>query len=415
MYYTKFLRDTAALEGGSGGLQGLVEGLQNLGDPPVPDSGKSADQLAAEAAEAEQTALKAEALDAEGKIKPGYLQDATGKISKDATYVAPAPEPEEGMDADGNLLPGYKKDDTGKVVVDPDYKVPEITEEEQVKEFFDRVAAITGDPIEIEYPEGVDPLSPEGIAHYTSVIREDAALAFEEYLQKKDPRAYAYMLHRAAGKPDDEFLSGNTGFVLPTQDDFDKSADLQAAVFKYNLKVQGLDDESIDVLVKKAIADNKLKEKADAAYKYIDEEQKKQLGNLTKETEDREKAADQAIAGFLGKIDKAISTELNFIVSEQDKPVFRQFVIDSLRYDEGTGSFSIVQKIPDDQLNTMLESLFFQHKKGNLKALVQKQAKTITAQNLRLKLNNVNGGPGSGKAGEKADENFIPLGDIKVV
>lgn len=412
--YTRFLREPNPGDTG-GGLQSLVDGLQTpLGDITDPPQ-KTADEITAEQKATEQTALKAEAFEADGTtLKGGYVKAADGTLSKDPNYTPSATAPIEGLDENGALLPGYKKDDTGAVIIDPDYKELELDDAAQATAFFERVNAITGDDIEIEYPDGMDPLSPEGIAHYTQIIREDAAIMFEEHLKTKDPRAYAYFLHRAAGKPDEEFLNGNAGFVLPVPAEFNASADMQAAVFKYSLKVQGLDDDSIDVLVKKAITDNKLKEKADAAYKLIDDGQKQQLLDINKETEAIEKAADIAISGFLGKVDKAIATDLNFIVSEADKPVFRKFVIDNLRYDSGTGSFSLVQKIAEDQLNVVLESLFFQHKKGDLKALVAKQAKTISAQSLRLKLKDNNGNPGSGKSGLKTDDNFIPLSAMTV-
>lgn len=411
MYYTRFFRDAAP--DGAGGLQGLVEGLNELpGEPIIPT--ETPDEIAAKATAAEQTALKAEALEADGSLKPGYLKAADGKLSKDPNYTAPAVVPEEGLDADGNLLPGYRKDADGKVIIDPAYEPAEMSEEEETTAFFERVNAITGDALDIEYPEGISPLSPEGIAHYTQVIREDAAIQFENYLAQKDPRAWAYMLHRNGGGTDEEFLSGNKGFVLPEKEQYDASADLQASVFKYNLKAQGLDDESIDILVKKAITDNKLKEKADAAYKYIDDAQKEELNSINKQSAERDQQTDQAIAGYLGKVDKAIAGELKFMVPDSDKPAFKQFVIDNLRYDENTKTFSLVQQIPDDKLNTILESLFFQHKGGNLKALVEKQAKTIAAQGLRLKLKGVSGGPGSGAGSTKDEGSFVPLSAMTV-
>jgi len=411
--YTRFLREANPGDGG-GGLQNLVnelgDNIPDITDPP--EGGKTDDQIK-EADAAAQTALKAEALNADGTVKPGYIKADDGTISKDANYQPAADEPEEGVDENGNLLPGYKKDAEGKVIVDPDYKPTELTPEEEAAAFFERVNAITGDTdFVVEYPEGVSPLSPEGIAHYTAAVREDAAIAFEEYLAQKDPRAWAYMLHRAAGKPDDEFLGNAQGFVLPSQEDFDKSADLQASILRYDLKAKGNDDESVEFLVKKAIADNKLKEKADIAYKYINEEQQKELAANLKATAEKDIATDKAIGTFVGKVDKAIAGELKFIVPEQDKGAFRQFVIDNLRYDEGTGTFSVVQKIADDQLNTVLESLFFQHKKGNLKSLIEKQAKTIASQTLKLKLTTETGGPGSGKGANKSETGYIPLSEM---
>lgn len=420
MYYTRFMREDGAGTGG-GGLQSLMDNilLDNPpvdpppSDPPKDPPGETPEAKAARELASAQEAIKKEAFLEDGiTLKPGYLKDATtGAVSKDPNYT----EPVEGADENGEPLPGYKKDADGKIVVDPDYKAPELTAAEEGKQFFDAVKVITGDEdLEIEFPENMDPLSPEGLAYYTKVIREDASQMFEQFLQVSDPRSYAYMVHRKNGGTDEDFFN-EKGFVLPNKEEFDASADMQTAVYKHDLKVKGLDDEAIDALVQKAIKDNKLKDKADAAYTTIDKAQKKQLDDITKLDAERTEANNTAINGMIARVDKAIGAELRFVIPESDKKPFREFVIANMRYapaDNGTGTFSIVQKIDEPSLNSLMESLFFQYKKGDLKAIISKQVKTEAAQNIRLRMKTNQAAPGGGSGGPKPNENYITLGEL---
>ncbi len=407
MYKTVLFRDPND-GGGAGGFS-----LADLTDPNKPGikPGDPPPKTPDEEAAAAQEALVKEATDDTGALKPGYVKDTvTGLVSKDPNYTPPADDPVEGADDKGEPLPGYKKDDTGKIVVDPDYKAPEVDE---VKEFFTALDNITGSPVEVEYPENVDPLSPEGFAIRDAAIREDAAIKFEQYLAIKDPRAYAYAVHRSNGGSDEEFMAGNKGFVLPTKEELAESIDLQTAIYKHDLKSRGLDDDTVEVLVKKAITDSKLKEKAEAAFTSIE----KQDADLAKRIADadieRKKKDDEAIAGIVNKVKAGITEGLKFIVPETDKAAFEKFIIDNLRYDSDSGTFALVQKVGDN-LNTMMDALFFQYKKGDIKTLVEKQAKTQAAQSLRARISRNNGGTGGGKAPENNSEKFIPLSDIKV-
>ena len=63
-------------------------------------------------------------------------------------------------------------------------------------------------------------------------------------------------------------------------------------------------------------------------------------------------------------------------------------------------------------MKTLLESMYFQYRKGDLSKLIAKQARTETAQKLKLRLNNTNTGKmGGGVAPDNNDKN-LPLSAI---
>lgn len=410
MFYTQLFRDDGS-GGSGGGLQNLVEGLQELDNIPSGGDTRTPEQIEAEKVETQQAAIKLEAFENDGiTLKAGYMKDDKGLVQKDPDFK-PATAPVEGLDDKGELLAGYKKDEQGNVIRDPDYKEAPLTPEEQTEAFWAAVNKITGDDLDIEYPPNVDPISPEGIAYYTKVIRDDAAQAFEAYLQQNFARPWAYMLHYKNGGSDETFFNDKgTGYQLPAQETFDASADLQTAVYKHELKMKGLDDDSIESLVAKAIKDNKLKEKADAAYKTIDDAQKKQIDDIAKLDTQKKETTTKAITALVEKIDQAIAgKDLRFVIPDTEKKSFREFAINAMRYDAGTGTFSVVHKVEGDQLNEILEALFFQHKKGDLKSLVEKQSKTNAAQSLKLRMKPAGGGTGSGGTVDKGAGEFIPL------
>jgi len=409
----RFFREGGAGDSGAGGttLQNIIDIQQAGGAAPSPTLTEQ--QLAEQklAAQTAQEALVKEATNDDGTLKPGYIKDATtGIVTKDETYVAPV----EGLNDDGTLQEGYKKDEQGNVIKDPDYKPTELTDEQKIEQFFDTVKSITGNELVVEYPEGVDPLTPQGIAIRDNVLIEQAQIQFEEHLAATDPRGYAYLLHRKNGLPDEDFFGDNKGFILPAKADFEASADMHAAVLRHDLRSRGLDNDTVELLVKDAITKNQLKEKATTAYTNIEADQKKVLDNITKYNAEREMAQNNAISGMVKSLDETINSATKFVIPDADKPAFRKYVLDSLRYDAQSNTFSLVQKIEGESLAQTVEALFFQHKKGDLKALIERKAKTQTAQNIRLKTGVSNPVPGSGKSATQTAGGFIPLSQITV-
>lgn len=381
-------------EASNGGITG-GDGTPTI--PEIPADGTTPPPPAATAPPPPQ-----EGVNADGTIQDGYVKNTDGTVTK----AEPAPaEPVEGVNEDGSLQEGYIRDADGTIVKDPDYEAP------PAEDFWGVVEKITGVEVKVEYGD-VDPVSPEGVALREKAVREDAAMRFEEHLKTTSPRAYAFFLHTASGKPEEEFFSGNTSaaYTLPAREVLDDSVDAQTAVYKYDLRQKGLDDDTIDAIVSKAIKDNKLKERSLAAYGTIEKAQADELAAIEEAQQQLEERYTQDVTQFENQLSTAIDKEISFVVPEAKKPEFMQYVKDRMRYQDG--KFFIVQEVGGNTLKNQVESLLFQWNKSDLSKVVARRATTQATQRLSLSLdkskNNIqkNSGSSNGRT------SYIPLGQI---
>lgn len=330
----------------------------------------------------------------------------------------PAPPPVvEGQNPDGSTAEGYTKNPDGTFTKAPEPPKDDddtaLADDDPAK-FYEEVAKISGMPIAVEYPAGMDPLSPPGVAHRDFIVRDLAIQEFDHYLEKKDPRSYAYMLHREAGGSDEEFMGGSTGYSLPELSTLDESADAQAAIYKHDLLSKGLDEDVVAAIVDKAIKDNKLKALATASYNSI----KKGQDDMLKSMQDREKQRTQevnnAVVEMKNIITETIKSNLKFQIPEASQPEFEKYVLENMQYDDSTKSFMLVQPVKKETLTNILNAMFFQFKGADLKNLVEKQAATKAAQRLRLTTTKQVAGPGEGGSGGSANNNGLTLGQMFV-
>lgn len=331
---------------------------------------------------------------------PQKNQDGT--ITKIVDHTIPV----EGINVDGTLKEGYVKNENGEVVKE----VPSIENDEEI-DFFTEVNRITGRDIIIEYPEDVDPVSPEGVAIREQKLLEIGKMEFEETLKEQDPRAYAYFLHRMNGKDDDTFFERtNGGFLLPSETDLVQSADIQEKLFRYDLQaIKGLDEDMVNVLVLQAIKDNKLKEKAENSFNILKTIQ-------TQELKDAQLLTDQILAQERRDIENmdAIITkttkELSFMVPDTEQKAFQEFVRENLRYEDG--KFFIVQEVSDTSLKQQMETLLFHYKKGDLSKIIKREAEKKASQRLQLKLAGDKGTKNNGEPLGSSRKAGLTLGEI---
>jgi hypothetical protein len=338
----------------------------------------------------------------------------------------PADDPKvEGVNDDGTLAEGYERNELGEVVKKPDDSADDNPDDDaddagddagdEVKPeaFFEEVNKLTGIELKVEYPEGVDPLTPQGIAVRDKVVREQAMLDFEETIKKADPRAYAYMVHRAGGGADTDFFEKRSaGYVLPSSDELKDSVDMQTAVYKHDLIAKGNSEEEADLLVKNAITNNKLLEKATASHKSIDEAQKSQLAQAEARQADEQKKFDTAVKTVTKQIETTITSGISFVVPESKRNEFQQFVIDKLQYDQESGKFIMVQELDPTDLKKSMEAMLFQFMDGDLSKVVKQQAGKEAAHQLRLRIKKDQQGGGGGSQGDRNKTGYIPLGSL---
>lgn len=339
--------------------------------------------------------------------------DITAVEPPAATESPDTPEPQtpvEGLNDDGTLQDGYEKDADGNVVkVQEDPGEPQPADDHET--FYEDVQKITGREIKVEYPEAVDPLSSEGVALRETAIYESGAQNFERMLQQQDPRAYAYMLHRQQGGGDETFFNANTHFEMPQKDVLEEDADKQADVLRWDYKQKGIDAESADLLVKNAIAKNTLKDQAVKVMEDYNENQKKQVEKVQAQYEEREREINKTISGMVSQIEETVNKGIRFIIPDANKAEFTQFIKQHIAYDEQSDTFVISQEVNKDNIQSRIEALFFEYRKGNLVDMIEREAKKKVAQSIRLGINKNRAPKGSNN--DKNDDNaFVSLSSI---
>lgn len=337
---------------------------------PKPDD--LAAQQAAQAAAAEEAQAAADATRlAELQTKP--LVDLTPEETAELNKLKGTTSP-----ADPSADDDLPADDEG---------------DENPLQFWDDVDKLHGEALDIKWedhkdPEGnpIDPLSPEGVLIRDKAIEARAVAKFEQHLAANDARAYAYMLHRQSGGTDEDFFSTKT-IALPEYTEFSNSVDLQQKLYREDLVRKGVSEKQAQFLVDQAVKDKEIFELADKAYKAQEKEEANKLIQIQTKLEADEKEFQNSVKALTTMLSTEINTSatMKFLVPEAKKTEFYQYV--SSRVQESAGKFLIVQEIEKNSLPRLLEGLYLQFVNGNLKDVVERQAKTSNVRTLRDRLN----------------------------
>lgn len=263
------------------------------------------------------------------------------------------------------------------------------------EEFLGQVGAARG--IEgydkIDYGD-VDPLSVEGFRIREELLEARAVKEFDDGLRAKDPRAYAYFLHRENGGSDEEFFQVKS-FVLPTLESIEESVDLQRTVYAEALKAKGNSDKQVQVLLKAAVDGGELKDEAKAAWTEINARDKELANSTARQHETntkRQKADMENFSSMIGQVIKE-GKDFNFTVPEADKARFEASFKQNLYYDNG--DFYIMKVITRDNLPKLMETELFGFVEGKLGSMIEKQATSLSARRFINKAKAANDKPGS--------------------
>lgn len=341
---------------------------------PKPDDLAAQQAAQAAAAEEAQAAANATRL-AELQAKPlvDLTPEETAELNKLKGTETPPADPPEGDDP-----PIDDEGDEG---------------DENPLQFWEDVDKLHGEALDIKWedhkdPEGnpIDPLSPEGVLIRDKAIEARAVAKFEQHLAANDARAYAYMLHRQSGGTDEDFFGTKT-IALPDYTEFSNSVDLQQKLYRDDLVRKGVSEKQAQLLVDQAVKDKEIFELADKAYKAQEKEQADKLTLIQKKLEADEKEFQDSVKALTTMLTTEINTSatMKFLVPEAKKTEFYQYV--SSRVQESAGKFLIVQEIEKNSLPRLLEGLYLQFVNGNLKEVVERQAKTTNVKTLRDRLN----------------------------
>lgn len=250
--------------------------------------------------------------------------------------------------------------------------------------FYQEVNKLTGVERKWEFPEGIDPMSPQGVHHAFKEIEKDALDNWERFLQQTNPRAYAYLLHSENGGSDEEFFARKTE-TLPDWELLKDSVDLQSKFYTRILTSKGLDEDHIKLLVKDAQDKKKLLPLVEAEYKKSQREQQEMIDRLQQESERQEKVRQQDVNQTASRLRSHIleNKDLNIVIPDAKRAEFLQFVSDRVSYDKSSRKMFIEQELGENTPR-VLEALFFLFSGGDLSQLIAAKAKDQTAARMRL-------------------------------
>jgi hypothetical protein len=324
--------------------------------------------------------------------------------------------PVEGLDEQGNLLDNYernadgvptKKEDTPPANDDDDNSVDDQGIEDS-SDFWKAVEDITGIELAIEYPEGVDPLSPEGVALREQTLASSAVDNYDNHLKETHPRAYAFFLHLQNGGTEEDFFEQKAP-TLPTRTEFLNNLDVQAETVKNSLILKGVPPTVAQATVDVYLKDNVLSDEAVKIYDQYEHAQKKQIADaelMNSENLRRQKENERAL---VNTVNEGITKEMNFVIPQAKVKDFTNFVYDNIRQD--SGEYYLVQPINKESIKTTLEALYLQYVKGDINSLVERQAKNKAVQRLRLNMEKDSRAKAGGEGAGSSKKN-LTLGDI---
>jgi hypothetical protein len=287
--------------------------------------------------------------------------------------------------------------------VDPPPADPDPEDPEGASSFWDDVDKLRGEALEVDFGD-VDPETPEGALIYEKAVRANELNKFEQYLETAHPRAYAYLAHIMDGGTEEDFFktAGEPG-TLPTEAELEADIEQQKAILTRNLKAKGVSDKSISTIIKTAITEDDLEEQAKAALKEETDYEAARLKEIHERTAQETATRQAQIKQMTDYVGNVMSTGKldNITIPEKDRLPFAQAVNNSIRYENG--KFLMVTELNQENVIATFKEKFFSYKKGDLKDLIQQEARTQNTNRLKRQVPEGNKKPlGSGQKHESA-------------
>lgn len=322
------------------------------------------------------------------------------------------------LDADGKTLiddPEYKKPDPvidpKAPVVDPVVDDGDADDSDDPLAFWEDVNKRTGIPVKVEYPEGIDPISPEGVVLRETVVRDQAVAMWEDSLKERYPRAYAYMMHHMEGGSDAEFLNNERGVSLPDRVTVEGSIELQTNLYKNDLLNKGVDPDIVEAQLANTIKKNQLGEKALGIYDGILKDQQAELSRIEVRNKQAAEQFDKIVKTVSTKVEQSLPN-LGFVVPEARKTDFLKYVDDHMQYDRGTGKTYLVLDFDPENPKTHLEAMAFQFLGGDLNKIVQQKVTTKASQRLRQQADKTKVRQPTSQQDDTGKDTFVPLSQM---
>lgn len=267
-----------------------------------------------------------------------------------------------------------------------------------------------GDPLDIDFGD-IDPLSPEGALIRENAVIDKALENWETELQEKYPEAYAFLDHMISGGTKEEFFeTAKTLVTLPSEEQLENDPKIQEDILQRNMSRKGLSDKVISSTIKALKTDDALEEASKEALKEESQWEKDQLKAVSDKAEQVTQQRNQSIQQINKYVDDVVATgEVgNLVLPEADRKGFAQHLKSTIRLDGN--KWVAVTELTNENVQDFFKKEFFGYKKGNLKSLVEREARTQNTNRLRATIKDKTGRTKG--TGDEGNNGFIPLGEL---
>lgn len=256
---------------------------------------------------------------------------------------------------------------------------PPATEEEL--SIFDYLESKTG--LQIEKPTET---TYEAMASYISKLQEQTEREFEKKLEQIAPNAYKALVYEMNGGNIADLFKEKPSSLSVKLEKSDVTS--QENIIKEYFNRKGIKDLSvIEQFISNSKQTENLYNQAVNFQKEMQQENKQKEESLIAQREQERKEENDRIMGFVSTLRDTIKQGKigGFEIPEADKAQFIQYVGSKIKPMDSGKSFVAVTEIKAESLGEVLQSMFFDFKKGNLENLVKAKATTIHAKNLAFK------------------------------
>lgn len=314
-----------------------------------------------------------------------------------------------------NIAAGKNADGTEKTQAQLDADAAELKKQEDEDQddlaLWVDVDKMWGEDLRVEYklPDGteVHPNTPDGIFIRERAIEKRAFEKLDRFLEERDARSYAYMLHRQAGGNDEEFFAQKT-VTLPEYEKFKESVDLKTKVVTDSLRLKGVPENVIKLTIKDAIENKTLDALAETEYKETDRREKDEVARLNQQNQQQQEQFNRSVQALNKTLTEEMTTGMRVVIPDARRQEFDRFVRERIEWDGSR--FVMAQPIEIKSLPRMLDALYFQFAGGSLKELVVREAQTQNTSKLKRHVEASRDGRTS--KGDEGGRRKMTLGEI---
>jgi hypothetical protein len=290
-------------------------------------------------------------------------------------------------------------------------KSAEEVESTPTSEFKSEIEKLTGEELDVDLSDA--PLNtPEGLSKYLDAFADRKVGQFEEMLETRFPQAYRALQIESEGGDVTEYFKSQqvegTDFTKVSLSEDDVTQHKQ--IIRSSLKLKGVDDSTIDDIIKLAEDGNKLKEKATPELKYLQSTQEQQAQAYTQKVELQKQQDMRVMQGMVNTVDSLVERgEIgNFTIPKSDRNTFLDHLKQNIEFKDG--EFYVTKKVTPDTLEQIAQAEFFNFKKGDLSKYIKRAAdsKLVLDLKSRMKKDNI----GLSDEGRDALKGYTPLGDM---